>query len=204
MMKLPRSVQAVVDQFERLPGIGPKSAQRLAFYLLHVPDYVLEDFSLALTQLKKKTFLCTRCHNIDEQEVCQICEDVTRDETVLCVVENPLDVLALERAESFSGRYHVLHGVIAPLDNIGPEQLYIHDLLQRLEGISEVILATNPTMEGEATALYIEKMIRDAGFSADSLQITRIGHGLPVGADIEYADGVTLARALAGRQKLSP
>ncbi len=201
-MKLPRSVQGLVEQFEKLPGIGPKSAQRLAFYLIHVPDYVVEDFSQALLNLKRNTRLCTQCHNIDEDTLCMVCSDTTREQSVLCVVENPLDVIALERTNSFRGLYHVLHGVIAPLDNIGPEQLYIRDILDRLEGVTEIILATNPTMEGEATALYIEKMIRDTGYSADEIAISRIGHGLPVGADIEYADGVTLARALEGRRNL--
>ncbi|MCD8484451.1 recombination mediator RecR [Candidatus Woesebacteria bacterium] len=201
-MKLPRSVQGLVEQFEKLPGIGPKSAQRLAFYLIHVPDYVVEDFSQALLNLKRNTRLCTQCHNIDEAELCLVCSDATREQSVLCVVENPLDVIALERTNTFKGLYHVLHGVIAPLDNIGPEQLYLRDILDRLDGVTEVILATNPTMEGEATALYIEKMIREAGYGPEEIAISRIGHGLPVGADIEYADGVTLSRALEGRRNL--
>lgn len=201
-MKLPRSVQGLVEQFEKLPGIGPKSAQRLAFYLIHVPDHVVEDFSSALLNLKKNTRLCKQCHNIDETEICMVCSDGSRDPSYLCIVEHPLDAIALERTNTFQGLYHVLHGVIAPLDNIGPDQLFIRDILNRLEGVSEVILCTNPTMEGEATALYIEKMIREAGYSAEEVAISRIGHGLPVGADIEYADGVTLARALEGRRTL--
>lgn len=201
-MKLPRSVQKLVEQFEKLPGIGPKSAQRLAFYLIHVPDHVVQDFSDALINLKKNTRLCQRCHNIDESELCMVCSDETRDSALLCIVEHPLDVIALERTNTFKGLYHVLHGVIAPLDNIGPDQLFIRDILTRLEGVEEIILATNPTMEGEATALYIEKMIREAGYGADEITVSRIGHGLPVGADIEYADGVTLARALEGRRQL--
>ncbi len=201
-MKLPRSVQGLVEQFEKLPGIGPKSAQRLAFYLIHVPDHVVEDFSMALLSLKKNTRLCTQCHNIDESELCMVCTDSSRDESLLCIVEHPLDAIALERTNTFHGLYHVLHGVIAPLDNIGPDQLFIRDILTRLDGVTEVILCTNPTMEGEATALYIEKMIREAGYPADEIAVSRIGHGLPVGADIEYADGVTLARALEGRRTL--
>ena len=201
-MKLPRSVQGLVEQFERLPGIGPKSAQRLAFYLIHVPDHVVEDFSDALLNLKKNTRLCTHCHNIDESDVCVVCSDTNRDTSVMCVVEHPLDALALERTNTFTGLYHVLHGVIAPLDNTGPDQLYLRDILNRLEGVNEIILATNPTMEGEATALYIEKMVREAGYDESEVTVSRIGHGLPVGADIEYADGVTLARALEGRRRL--
>jgi len=202
-MKLPRSVQGLVEQFEKLPGIGPKSAQRLAFYLIHVPDHVVSDFSEALLNLKKHTRLCAQCHNIDEVELCMVCSDSTRDTATLCVVEHPLDVIALERTNTFKGLYHVLHGVIAPLDNIGPDQLFVRDIIGRLEGVSEIIIATNPTMEGEATALFIERMVREAGYDADSVQVTRIGHGLPVGADIEYADGVTLARALEGRRQLT-
>jgi len=201
-MKLPRPVRAVVEQFEKLPGIGPKSAQRLAFYLLHVPDHVIDDFAVALKELKAKTKFCEICHNIDEQSPCFVCSNPQRDVSQLCVVENPLDILAIEGTDSYQGLYHVLHGVISPLENIGPDQLYLRDILQRLESVDEVILATNPTMEGEATALYIEKLIRDAGYPAEKIRVSRIGHGLPVGADIEYADNVTLSRALEGRRDL--
>lgn len=201
-MKLPRPVRSVVEQFEKLPGIGPKSAQRLAFYLLHVPDHVIEDFAQSLTQLKANTKFCEICHNIDEESPCFVCADARRETTQLCVVENPLDVLAIEQTDTYKGVYHVLHGVISPLENIGPDQLYLRDILQRLGSVEEVILATNPTMEGEATALYIEKIIRDAGHSQEDIKITRIGHGLPIGADIEYADNVTLARALDGRREI--
>lgn len=201
-MKLPRPVRAVVEQFEKLPGIGPKSAQRHAFYLLHVPDYVLEEFGQALVQLKRDTKFCEICHNIDETTPCWVCSSTDRDESTLCVVESALDLLALEQSGQFHGVYHVLHGVISPLDNIGPDELYLRDIVNRMGAIKEIVLATNPTMEGEATALYIEKMIREAGYSADQVRMTRIGHGLPVGADIEFADGVTLARALQGRREL--
>lgn len=201
-MKLPRPVRAVVEQFEKLPGIGPKSAQRLAFYLLHVPDHVIDEFALSLKELKAKTKFCEICHNIDEDSPCFICANPHRDSVQMCVVENPLDILAIEQTDSFKGVYHVLHGVISPLENIGPDQLFLRDILQRLEGVEEVILATNPTMEGEATALYIEKLIRDAGHLPQEIRITRIGHGLPVGADIEYADNVTLSRALEGRREV--
>lgn len=200
--KLPRPVRAVVEQFEKLPSIGPKSAQRIAFYLLHVPDHVLTDFGESLAELKAKTKFCEICHNIDEDSPCFVCADSHRDTSQLCVVENPLDILAIEQTDSYKGVYHVLHGVISPLESIGPDQLYLRDIRQRLDAVQEVILATNPTMEGEATALYIEKMIRDAGYGPEAIKITRIGHGLPVGADIEYADNVTLARALEGRRQM--
>ncbi len=203
-MKLPRSIRACSEQFEKLPGIGPKSAQRLTFYLLHNPESELERFAQVLLNLKRHTKICSRCHNVGETEPCEICSDETRDQTLLCVVEQPLDVLAIERSEKYGGRYHVLHGAISPLNNIGPDQLYLRDLLKRLKGVKEVILATNPTMEGEATALYIVQLIHDRQESDKSwcpeLKLTRIGHGLPIGADIEYADGVTVARAMEGRR----
>lgn len=200
-MKLPRPVQRLIESFERLPGIGPKSAQRLVFYLLHNPDQQLEDFANRLIALKKNTVLCSICHNVSETDPCSICSDQTRDDSFLCVVEEPLDVIALENSGAFKGKYHVLHGVIAPLNNIGPEQLYLLDIVKRLDRVKELIIATNPTMEGEATALYIKEYIQQskAGGLKD-LRISRIGHGLPIGADIEYADGVTLTRALDGRR----
>ncbi len=199
-MKLPRAVSNLVESFEKLPGIGPKSAQRLVFYLLHNPDHQLEDFSKRLLALKRDTVLCHLCHNVSESDPCPVCADQTRSEELLCVVEQPLDVIALERSGSFKGRYHVLHGVIAPLNNIGPDQLFLHDLVKRLAGVRELVLATNPTMEGEATALYIAEYVRQSELADPELKITRIGHGLPIGADIEYADGVTLSRALEGRR----
>ncbi|MBP7700732.1 recombination protein RecR [Candidatus Woesebacteria bacterium] len=202
-MKLPRAVQNLIEKFEKLPGIGPKSAQRLVFYLLHNPDHELEDFSKKLTELKKNTVLCDICHNVSESNPCEVCSDSTRESTVLCVVEQPLDVLALERSNSFKGYYHVLHGSIAPLNNIGPEQLFLHDLANRLDEVEELIIATNPTMEGEATALYISEYLnKNSKVNSEKIIITRIGHGLPIGADIEYADGVTLTRALEGRRKI--
>ncbi len=199
MTKLPRAVRQLIEKFERLPGVGPKSAQRLVFYLLHNPEGELKDFADKLVALKKDTVMCSECHNVAESDPCDICDDVTRDTTVLCVVEQPLDVLAIERSGTFNGKYHILHGSIAPLNNIGPDQLYLHDILKRLDGVDELILATNPTMEGEATALYIAELIRTSGV-ANEIKMSRIGHGLPIGADIEYADGVTLARALEGRR----
>lgn len=202
MAKLPRAVTKLIEKFERLPGIGPKSAQRLVFYLLHNPESELEDFAEKLVALKKNTVLCSQCHNVSETDPCEVCGDVTREDGLLCVVEQPLDMLAIERSDKFKGKYHVLHGSISPLNNIGPDQLYLRDILKRLETVSELILATNPTMEGEATALYIMEMINQSPVRVANpdLKITRIGHGLPIGADIEYADGVTIARALEGRR----
>jgi recombination protein RecR len=204
MTKLPRAVRQLVEKFERLPGIGPKSAQRLVFYLLHNPESELNDFSEKLLALKRDTVMCSICHNVAESDPCEICANEHRDETVLCVVEQPLDVLAIEKSGKFHGRYHVLHGAIEPLNNIGPDQLYLRDVLKRLEPVTELVLATNPTMEGEATALYISELVRQTQSSTKNaeLKISRIGHGLPIGADIEYADGVTLARALEGRREI--
>ncbi len=201
MTKLPRAVRQLIEKFERLPGVGPKSAQRLVFYMLHNPEGELQDFANKIVALKRDTVMCTECHNVAESDPCEICGDPTRDVSVLCVVEQPLDVLAIERSSKFQGKYHVLHGSIAPLNNIGPDQLYLYDILKRLNGVKELILATNPTMEGEATALFIVEMIKQQPALSD-IVITRIGHGLPIGADIEYADGVTLARALEGRRKM--
>ncbi|AKM81749.1 MAG: Recombination protein RecR [Candidatus Pacebacteria bacterium GW2011_GWF2_38_9] len=203
MQRLPKAVRQLVEKFERLPGVGPRSAQRLVFYLLHNPVTELEDFADKLLALKRETVMCSACHNIAESDPCSICADQSRDEKILCVVEQPLDLLALEKSDKFHGLYHVLHGSIAPLNNIGPDQLYLRDLLKRLDGVEELILATNPTMEGEATALYIREMIATSNLkNKDNINVTRIGHGLPIGADIEYADGVTLARALEGRRKI--
>lgn len=203
-MKIPRAVRQAIEHFEKLPGIGPKSAQRLVFYLLHNPESELQRFASTLTNLKQGTKICSRCHNVGEEDPCEICADQSRDTHTLCVVEQPLDVLALERSERYTGLYHVLHGSISPLNNIGPDQLYLRDILKRLqEGIEEVVLATNPTMEGEATAMYIQQLISDyTREQGMTIRISRIGHGLPIGADIEYADGVTLARALEGRRTM--
>ncbi|HCC84826.1 MAG TPA: recombination protein RecR [Candidatus Pacebacteria bacterium] len=203
MLKLPKAIRLLVEKFERLPGIGPKSAQRLVFYLLHNPESELSDFADKLLALKRETVLCSQCHQIAEQDPCPICADSSRDLTQLCVVEQPLDLLALERSDQYHGLYHVLHGCIAPLSNIGPDQLYLRDILKRLTGVTELIMATNPTMEGEATSMYITQLIRQQKPELiERLKITRIGHGLPIGADIEYADGITLARALEGRRNI--
>lgn len=200
LMKLPRAIEKVIENFERLPGIGPKSAQRLAFYLLHVPQTDLDSFAKNLTELKKLTVLCSICFNVGESDPCYICGDPTRDGSIICIVEDALDLLAIERSGKYKGVYHVLHGVIDPLNSIGPDDIYIPQLLTRLKNsdkVEEIILATNPTMEGEATSLFIQK---ELGNSPD-LKITRIGRGLPIGSDIEYADEVTIERALEGRRE---
>ena len=201
-MKIPKALVEVTENFERLPGVGPKTAQRLAFYLLHVPQEYLDNFALNLTKLKKETVLCSECFNIGDSKACSICTDVQRDKSIFCIVEDALDVLAIERSGKFTGVYHVLHGVIDPLNSIGPDDIYIPQLIKRVKGegerLKEIILATNPTMEGEATALYIVREIQKNG---NGIKVTRIGRGLPIGADLEYADEVTISRALEGRRE---
>jgi len=205
-MKIPKAIQHTIDAFERLPGVGPKSAQRLTFYLLHVPQGELDKFSSAIQNLKKDTQICSICFTVDETNPCSICTDPQRDGSTICVVEQPLDVLALEKSGKYKGIYHVLHGKIDPLNNIGPEEIYIPQLISRLQKgtsylgtqIKEVILATNPTMEGEATSMYLAKNIKS---QISNLKISRIGRGLPIGADIEYADSTTLERAMEGRSE---
>lgn len=203
-MKIPKAIQNLIESFERLPGVGPKTAQRLTFYLLHVPQQELDQFSLSLQNLKKQTVLCSLCFMIAETDPCDICQNKDRDHSMICVVENPLDVLAFEKSGKYNGVYHVLHGKIDPLNNIGPDEIYIKQLFNRISenqsSIGEIILATNPTMEGEATAMYLAKQLREqTTTNKQQLTITRIGRGLPVGADIEYADEITLQRAMEGR-----
>jgi len=207
-MRLPKAIERVIESFERLPGIGPKTAQRLGFYLLHVPQGELEDFAQNLSNLKKNTIFCSTCFNIGESDPCWICSDSARDTSLICVVEDSLDLLTIERSGKFRGVYHVLHGVIDPLNSIGPDDIYLPQLTGRISGnqqkIREIILATNPTMEGEATALYIVRELTSSSNGQNSLnglKITRIGRGLPIGADIEYADEVTIERALEGRRE---
>jgi recombination protein RecR len=201
-MRVPKAIQNLIESFERLPGVGPKTAQRLTFYLLHVPQTELEKFAQSLTDLKNQTVLCSICYSIGEEDPCVICTDDRRDNSVVCVVEQPLDVLALEKNGRYMGVYHVLHGKIDPLNNIGPDEIYIGQLLRRItkheSRIKEIILATNPTMEGEATAMYLAKQLKAQN---PSLKITRIGRGLPIGADLEYADEITLQRAMEGRSE---
>ncbi len=197
MATIPKVVRELIEAFERLPGIGPKSAQRLTYYLLHAPKEEAESLANAALALKESTVLCSVCFNISEKDPCEIDTDPTRDKKVIAVVEDPLDVLALDRT-NFRGLYHVLHGAIAPLQNIGPDELHVRELLPRLKDsvVTEVILATNPTMEGEATAMYIDRLIRPLG-----IKVTRIARGLPVGGDLEYADETTLSRAMEGRKE---
>jgi recombination protein RecR len=191
------AVQELIDCLGRLPGIGPKSAQRVAFHLLKVDKEEANRLARAIVEVKEKVSFCTRCFNIAEGELCTICADPRRDEHVLCVVEEPRDVVAIERTREFRGRYHVLQGAIDHLQGVGPDQLKIRELIQRVgvEGITEVILCTNPNLEGEATALYLTRVLDVPG-----LTVSRIASGLPVGGDLEYADELTLGRALEGRR----
>lgn len=197
MATIPKVVQNLIEAFERLPGIGPKTAQRLTYHLLHAPKEEAEALARSALDLKEKTVICQTCFNISETNPCGVCSDESRDHSIIAVVEDPLDVLALEKAH-FKGMYHVLNGVISPLESIGPEELRIRELLPRLKDgtVQEVILATNPTMEGEATAMYIDRLISPLG-----IKVTRIARGLPVGGDLEYADETTLFRALEGRKE---
>lgn len=201
-MLLPEPIQNLVDSFSRLPGIGPKTASRLAFYLLRAPDDLSRDLAEALQSIKTSIIYCPTCFNITSVGMaeCEVCASPDRDGTVLCVVEEPLDVLALERTSGFRGRYHVLGGVLSPIEGVGPDDLKIRELLGRLqvEDIQEVILATNPSMEGDATAMYLRQRIEPSG-----VRVTRLARGLPVGGDLEYADTNTLLRALDGRQEMS-
>jgi len=199
-MVIPRSIKNLIEAFERLPGIGPKTAARLTFYLLHVPEAEVGRLAEAVGRLKKDTVICQTCFNVAEKNPCEICSSSQRERQVLAVVESPLDVLALEKA-GFKGLYHVLHGVIDPLNNIGPEELKIRELLRRVAAdFREVILATNPSVEGEATAAYLQRAIgNQQQATSNQLKITRLARGLPVGGDLEYADDVTLGKALEGR-----
>jgi len=204
-VKTPKPISDLIQNFERLPGIGPKTAQRLVFYMLRFPQEELDKFGQNIAELKTKTKICSVCKNIDQEDPCCICSDSSRDIDLIAVVTTPLDLYALERA-GFKGLYHVLHGVIDPLNNIGPEEIYLKELLSRIDDISptadaplELLMATNTGMEGESTAIYISRAIREKGYSNDIIKITRIARGLPVGGDVEYADDLTLHRALEGR-----
>ena len=193
-------LRALIDELGRLPGVGPKSAQRMAFHLLKVPDEDARRLAEAIVAVKERTTLCTRCFNVAEGgELCDVCDDDRRDATTICVVEDPRDIVAVERTQQFRGRYHVLQGALNPLEGIGPEQLRVKELLARLdtEGVSEVILCTNPNLEGEATAMYLARLLTPLG-----ARVTRIASGLPVGGDLEYADELTLGRALEGRREV--
>ena len=192
-------VQSLIDELGRLPGVGPKSAQRIAFHLLKLPDEDAFRLARSITEAKEKESFCRRCFNVCEGEQCGICLDSRRDATLVCVVEEPRDVVAVEKTGEFRGRYHVLQGAISPLDGIGPDQIRVRELLTRLgsEEIAEVILCTNPNIEGEATAMYLARLLKPLG-----IRTTRIASGLPVGGDLEYADELTLGRALEGRRVL--
>lgn len=190
----------LITELARLPGIGQKTAQRLAFHLLAQPEEQVESLADALLSARKKIRLCSICCNITEQDPCEICSSKTRDRSTICVVENPRDVAAMERIHEYKGLYHVLHGVISPMQGIGPEQVKLRELLTRLrqdESVREVILATNSTVEGEATALYLARLLKPAG-----ILTTRIAHGIPMGGDLEYADEMTLSRAIEGRREI--
>lgn len=192
-------VVRLIEAFHKLPGIGPKSAQRLAYYLLRASPEEAHALAQAILEVKERVTFCSVCQNITDLDPCAICRDEQRDRTVICVVEEPLDILALERSRSFKGLYHVLHGVISPMEGVGPDNLKIKELLERLRDgmVREVIMATNPTLEGEATAMYLGRLLPPLG-----VRVTRLARGLPMGADLEYADEVTLARALENRQEL--
>ncbi len=229
-MKLPKTISKLIDSFERLPGIGPKSAQRLTFYLMNLPQEELEKFASSLSTLKKDTRLCSTCKNVSEDELCTVCSDLARNKKKILVVSSILDTFAVEKT-GYDGVYHVLHGVIDPLNNIGPEEIFINELIERIKDVVsdtnsaldsedinfydleddassqttssqdmlEVILATSSSLEGESTAMYLTKLIRENGFTKDKVKITRIARGIPVGGDIEYADDITLSKALEGR-----
>ncbi len=202
MSILPAPIQDLIGALERLPGVGPKTASRLAFFLLKAPQDLVEQLSGALINLKSATGSCKLCSSITlaGQEHCEICSDPTRKDGTICVVEEPLDVLALERTGGFHGRYHVLQGVLSPIEGIGPDDLTVRDLIERVKAgeATEIILATNPSMEGDATALYLRQQLIPLG-----VRVTRLARGLPVGGDLEYADQNTLLRALAGRQEMT-
>ena len=189
----------LIEQFERLPGVGRKSAQRLAFHILDMPKERALEFAACIVDAREKMKKCRCCQNLTDQELCSICSQQGRDQATICVVEDPRDILAFERTKEYSGLYHVLHGLISPMDGIGPEQLYIKELIARIQkgGVEEVIMATNPTVEGEATATYLARLLKPMG-----LKVTRLAYGIPVGGNLEYADEVTLYRALEGRSEI--
>lgn len=189
----------LIEQFEHLPGIGSKSAQRLAYYVLGLSDEEVDRLTTAIQDAHKKIHYCKICCNLTDEELCPICRNPARDKSVICVVENPRDVVAMERTHEFNAVYHVLHGVISPLNGVGPDQLCIKELLKRVHDnpVKEVIMATNPTVEGEATAMYISRLLKPLG-----IRVTRLAYGIPVGGDLEYADEFTLSRALEGRNEI--
>ena len=200
MRQYPRSLNKLINELGKLPGIGGKTAQRLAFHILSLTDREAEELADAISSAKKTLRYCEICGNLTDSDKCKICTDEMRDGTVICVVESPQDVMAMERIREFKGRYHVLHGTISPMDGIGPNDLNLASLVKRLQAepdVKELILATNPNIEGEATAMYIANLLKPSG-----IKVTRIAHGLPIGGDLEYADEVTLLKAIEGRREL--
>ncbi len=199
-MHYPEPISKLMESFMKLPGIGPKTAARLAFFVLGMKEDTVLDFAKALVDAKRNLSFCSVCGHITDVDPCQICQDSSRDRSMICVVQDPKDVIAMEKMRDYTGLYHVLQGAISPMDGIGPEDINVPSLLTRLqdEEVKELILATNPTIEGEATAMYISRLVRPSG-----IRTTRIAHGLPVGGDLEYADEVTLSKALEGRRELS-
>lgn len=200
MYRYAASITKLIEQFARLPGIGPKTAQRLSFHVLNMSQQHVEEFAAALLAVKEDIVACPVCYNLTDVEPCRICRDESRDRSLICVVEEPQDVVAFEKTRDYKGLYHVLHGVISPMEGVGPEDLKIKELLKRLgnEEVKEIIVATNPDVEGETTALYLTKLLKPMG-----IKVTRIAYGVPVGGDLEYADTVTLGRALLGRQEIT-
>ena len=196
MANVPVSLKKLMEHFAALPGVGRKSAQRLAFFVLDMPEEQAKDFAESILEAKKSIHNCKVCQNLTDKEVCDICASPQRDDSVICVVENPRDVMAFERLQEFNGKYHVLHGLISPLDGVGPDQIRIKELLLRLQqtDVQEMIMATNPTIEGEATAMYISKLLKPLG-----IRVTRLAFGIPVGSELEYADNSTLNKALENR-----
>ena len=199
MRAFPAALERLTEQFARLPGVGMKSAQRLAFHVLEMPVEGAEAFAQAIVGARRSIHPCPVCQNLTDQETCAICTDPERDHSIICVVAEPKDVIAMERAREYDGVYHVLHGVISPLNHVGPDDLKIRELLARISqgGVEEVIMATNPDTEGEATAMYLSRLLRPMG-----LRVTRLAYGIPVGSQLEYADEVTLVRALEGRREI--
>lgn len=191
------ALSKLIEQFERMPGVGHKSAQRMAFYILDLPEEEADKFAQAIKDAHTKIHRCKICCNLTECDICSICANDARNKKQICVVEDPRDVIAIERTHEYGGTYHVLHGAISPMNGIGPDQLTIKQLLARLDGVEEVIMATNPTVEGEATAMYISRLLKPMG-----IRTTRLAYGVPVGADLEYADEVTLSRAMEGRRDI--
>ena len=199
MRYFPAALERLTEQFAKLPGIGGKTAQRLAFHLLSLPQEEAQEFAETILEAKRTVHLCPMCQNLTDQDICPICDDETRDHGLICVVADPKDVVAMERAREFRGVYHVLHGVISPLNHVGPDDIRVRELLERVGkgGVREVIMATNPDTEGEATAMYISRLLRPL-----EVHVTRLAYGIPVGGQLEYADEVTLLRALEGRQDI--